>query len=270
MRESAAGLPRKLQLVLAIGGHDPSGGAGLQADIETLASAGVRAMTLVTALTTQNANAFLACAPGDPSSLLRQGMALVESVRFSAVKIGLVPTPALAAAVATLLDAVGPVPVVFDPVLAAGTGTRIAADDVHEALRTRILPRATLVTPNVHEARELGGMRSLGHAAAALLAAGTGAVLVTGTHARTRRVRNVLYRPSLAPLTFVSARLPATFHGSGCTLASAIAGRVARGLALEQAIAGALDYTWKSLAFGTTAGSGRLFPDRFFWATETP
>lgn len=264
------GLPRRCPLVLVIAGHDPCGGAGIQADIEAVVSAQARAATLVTALTRQTSARFLHCQPVDAEALRAQGEALLEDIEVAAVKIGLLPTPALVTASARVLERLPGVPVVLDPVLAAGTGTRIVEHAVTGALREMLLPRVTLLTPNVDEVRELGNASRVEQAVGHLLEAGARSVLVTGTHARSERVRNTLHRPGESPLVFECARLPHTYHGSGCTLASAVAARLARRQPLEQAVRQALDYTWKTLAFGHRPGQGRHQPDRLFWSVSVP
>lgn len=257
-------LPRHCPSVLTIAGHDPCGGAGIQADIEAVVSAGARALSLVTALTTQNSLRFEHCEPVSAQALSRQGRVLLEDLRPAAVKIGLVPSADIAAAIAGLLDTLPGTPVVCDPVIAAGAGSRILAPGATAALRDCLLPRTLLLTPNVEEVRELGGSPRVEEAVERLLARGVQAVLVTGTHTRSTRVRNILYRPNRPRRVYECVRLPGVYHGSGCTLASAIAARLALGLALEQAVEQALDYTWKSLALGERAGGGQHLPDRLF------
>lgn len=265
---SVSALPRRCPTVLAVAGHDPSGGAGIQADIEAIVSLGARAATLVTALTAQNSSQFRSCSPVDPLQFSRQGETLLADQTVAAVKVGLLPTASLVEAVAGLLQRLPGTPVVLDPVLAAGTGTPVVEAGVSASLRERLLPAVSLVTPNIGEARELGESSRVEAAVERLLEAGARAVLVTGTHASSEQVRNILYRPGLPRRVFECARLPHTYHGSGCTLSSAIAARLALGEPLEQAVEGGLDYTWKSLAFGDRPGRGRHHPDRLFWSVR--
>lgn len=239
---------RPRPLVLAIGGHDPSGGAGIQADIEAIHANGGRALTLVTALTAQDARSFRHCRPTEADDLREQAALLFESLPIAAIKIGLVPSAALIGAIAELLARHPHVPVVLDPVLAAGVGNDLTGRATREAM-PQLLARATITTPNTEEATALTGTADADSAAVQLLAAGCPNVLITGTHATTVDVVNRLYGASNRR-AWRWPRLPHRYHGSGCTLAAALATWLARSATIEAACTLAQAFTWRSLANG--------------------
>lgn len=261
--------PPTLPLVLVIGGHDPSGGAGLQADIEAVAANGAHAVSAISCLTVQDSCDVRALHPVAPEILEDQVEALFADCRIGAVKIGLVGSPQAAEAVIGLLRRHRGPPVVLDPVLAAGGGSPLAGEDLLRLMREGLLPLCDLVTPNTHEASRLsGGIPSdtPDRQAAYLLALGAGSVLITGTHdaAPQAEITHRLYQPGSAPLASTCQRLPGEYHGSGCTLAAAIAARLARGETLDSAVRHGLAYSWMSLLHGFRAGRCQSFPDRLF------
>ncbi len=246
-------------VVLACSGHDPCGGAGIQADIESIRAQGCHPATLVTALTVQDSRRAYSVHPVDPELLLRQARRLLEDLRPAAIKVGLVPNAGVAAALATLLDEMEKVPVVLDPVLHAGGGGALGAAENLAPL----LARAALATPNRAEARRLGGVEDPEEAATRLLQRGCRAVLVTGAdEAGGAEVINSLYRAG-ETRHWRWPRLPGRYHGSGCTLASAAAARLAQGETLEEALGRAQEYTLESLRRAFAPGRGQRFPGRF-------
>jgi hydroxymethylpyrimidine/phosphomethylpyrimidine kinase len=248
-------------VVLAIGGHDPGGGAGIQADIEAINAQGARAATLVTALTTQNTVRFTSCAAVDAAAFAAQAAALIADMPIAACKLGLIADAAIAATIGDLLQELPGIPVVMDPVLASGSGTATADASTIAALR-RLLPRVTVLTPNTHEALALAGVADLGEAAAlSLLESGCEYVLLTGTHADTDKVVNTLFGRDLR-LSLDWERLPHTYHGSGCTLAAALAAQLALGRDIASASERAQAYTWTCLKNGVQLGRGQYHPSR--------
>jgi len=158
------------------------------------------------------------------------------------------------------------VPVILDPVLAAGGGTSLSTAALVDAIREYLLPLTTLLTPNVPEAAKLALTGStLDEQALLLLDQGCGYVLLTGTHADTAQVENVLYGEGKRLRTWTWERLPDTYHGSGCTLASACAANLAKGMDMVRAVGTAQAYTWGSLQAGRKIGRGQLIPNRFYW-----
>ncbi|WP_260295586.1 bifunctional hydroxymethylpyrimidine kinase/phosphomethylpyrimidine kinase [Sedimenticola hydrogenitrophicus] len=251
-------------IVLSIAGHDPSGGAGIQADIETLAALGCQAATVITCLTIQDSRDVHELIPLQAALITRQVETLFQDYPISAIKIGLIGSAEAAVAIADLLARHPHVSVVVDPILAAGGGTQLAGKALLETLLERILPRATVVTPNSQEARRLTQRQQLDECADALLARGCQAVLITGTHEAATDVVNTLYRPGVPHHRERWPRLTGSYHGSGCTIASAIAAGLARGVSLVAAVSEAQRYTWESLSAGWQPGRGQHIPNRLY------
>ena len=251
-------------VVLCFSGHDPTGGAGLQADIETLARLGCHPCSVVTALTAQDTANVQAVWPQRPEDFLRQARLLAADLPVAAVKIGLLGSAEIAQAVALLLAGeLAGLPVVLDPVLAAGGGRPLAREDLIEAIRRELLPLACVATPNIPEARCVAfGAESLDACAAEWLRLGCRHVLITGAHAEEAgAVVNRLYGGG-ARASWAWPRLPQEYHGSGCTLAAALAGGLAQGLAVEAACRQAQQFTWDALAAGFAPGRGQWLPRR--------
>jgi hydroxymethylpyrimidine/phosphomethylpyrimidine kinase len=261
---------RQRPFVLAIGGHDPSGGAGIQADIEAIHASGGRAVTVVTALTTQNAREFRDCRPVDPDALREQAVLLLDTLPIAAIKVGLIGNAAIASVIGELLAKAPGCPVVLDPVLAAGVGRSLSDGDTRAALRT-LLPLTTVVTPNLDEALALVDAADIDEAACRLVGAGCTNVLLTGTHAPDDDVVNRLYTTTLQR-RWRWPRLPHTYHGSGCTLAASLAAWLARGTTVEAACTLAQAFTWRSLAQGfdpdPAHASAHWHPDRLDTASD--
>lgn len=247
-------------VVLAIGGHDPSGGAGIQADIETIHALGGQPVTLVTAQTAQNTQRFERCLAVAAPELRRQAELLLQDVSVDVIKIGLLPSAEVADVVIGIVASLDRLPVVLDPVLAAGAGTELADEATLRALR-QLLARVIVVTPNSHEARQLSGKQQITEAAEALLASGCRHVLITGTHEQTPEVTNTLYSTTRC-LSWTWPRLAPIYHGSGCTLASAVATLLGTGLAMDSAAGLAQEYTWHALREGWALGKGQYHPRR--------
>ena len=247
--------------ILIIAGHDPSGGAGIHADIEAVHSLGGFAATLITGLTVQNSQNVYGFALTDIDMLEKQADALLDDMQFHAVKIGMTGSPDVIGFIARLLDRLPGVPVVLDPVLAAEAGGSLSGDTVPEAMLRELFPRALLCTPNLPEAQQLSGEQDINAAGARLLAAGCPNVLITGSHDDTAEVRNHLFNET-GKQEWRWQRLPGSFHGSGCTLASACAVLLGKGLALPDALAQAQQYVDNSLRHAWQAGHGQLIPDR--------
>lgn len=249
-------------IILCIGGHDPTGGAGIQADIEAVSALGGRPITLVTALTVQDSRDVRAVLPTDPGFFRAAGKTLLDDIRADAVKIGLTGSAELAAVIRQLLqNFTGPV--VLDPVLAAGGGFDLADDRLARAIQELLVPIASLVTPNLAEALRLTGADDGAAAAGCLIESGAGAVLLTTADASTGdQVVNRLFCPGRAVVESAWPRLAGTYHGSGCTLASACATRLASGEPLQPAVEQAQSFTWQALNRADAVGSGQLLPWR--------
>jgi hydroxymethylpyrimidine/phosphomethylpyrimidine kinase len=254
---------------MVLSGLDPTGGAGLQADIEAIASMGCHAAPIATALTVQDTHNISRFINTDPGLILDQARTLLDDVPVHAIKIGMLGSVATVEAVHSLLAAQMQVPVVLDPVLAAGGGQSVADAAVVEALVELLLPQVTVLTPNSCEARLLAPQAStLDGCAQILLSKGCEFVLITGTHEQTDAVENRLFSARQPVEMFSWPRLPLSYHGSGCTLAAAIAGLLAQGVEPLPAVFEAQEYTWQSLSQGYRMGNGQLIPNRLFWARD--
>jgi hydroxymethylpyrimidine/phosphomethylpyrimidine kinase len=238
--------------VLVFSGLDPSGGAGMAADIAAIAAQGVHALPLVTALTVQDHNRVTAVEPVDPALLGRQAALLMDAIEIDAVKIGIVGNlanaEAIAAVVARLRRRNPDMPVVLDPVLASGHGNPLSRGDARAALAP-LLALATVMTPNLVEA-------------AALDTSACAHLLVTGGHGDFAEVRNT-WTGAGQQREWRWRRLAGEFHGSGCTLAAAIAARLALGEPMETALDLAQAYVQHALAEAFSIGPGQRIPRRF-------
>ncbi len=251
-------------VVLCLGGHDPSGGAGILADAESIAAAGAFAVTVITALTDQDTCGLRHLYPQPPDQVAAQCRALIHDSAPLVLKIGLIGHAWLVETICELCDADTTRLVIFDPVLATGAGQAVADAALVQQLREKLIPRCTLITPNLPEARTLTGAQTPDDCASRLLALGTGWVLITGTHDDTAQVTNRLYGADGTTHAWDWPRLPGEYHGSGCTLASAIAGQLASGMALPEAVAAAQIDTWNSLQRAFRSGRCQLTPNRLY------
>jgi len=252
-------------VVLIIAGHDPSGGAGIQADIESVAAAGCHAATVITSLTAQNTERVGGVIHQRPEHFEEQLSLLLEDMPVQACKIGLLADPALLEITArTLSGDLRGIPVVLDPVITAGSGHVFVDTELCEAMVRQLLPLATAATPNGIEARKLSGRDNLDEAGAVLLEKGAGSVLITGGHETGGDIVNTLYRKDAAPVRYTWERLPGSYHGSGCTLSSHLAARLARGDDIEMAARAAQEFTQGALRHARRYGRGQLHPDRGF------
>lgn len=263
-------------VVLAFAASDPTCGAGLQADLLAIAAHGCQPLTVVTALTVQDTAGVEDILALDAGWVADQARVLLEDMPVAAFKLGMLGGVETIAAVAEVVSDYPDIPLVFDPVLASGRGDAFADEEAVAAMIELLLPQTDLLTPNSLEARrlaqELEGFEqdqpSLPECARRLIGAGCAHVLVTGTHERGERVVNVLYG-SHGPLRRDEwERLPASYHGSGCTLASAIAANLAWGMPLAEAVQAGQHYTWHSLAAGCRPGMGQHVPNRLWRALD--
>ncbi len=250
-------------IVLVIAGHDPSGGAGIQADIESIANARCHATTVITSLTAQNTNQVIDVLPQEPESFRKQIRLILEDMDIAACKIGMIGNAELVDVIQGELSKVT-FPIVLDPVISATSGQSFADENICKKLLSSLLPLTMLITPNAEEARTLSKSTDLNVAANRLLDYGTKAVLITGTDEKTDDVINSFYTKNNDVTDYRWERLTDTFHGSGCTLSSRIAALLARGNDLKTAVKDAQTYTWNTLKHGLTLGHGQTQPDRFY------
>lgn len=277
-RGHALNLPSQPTLppvVMTLTGSDPTGGAGIQADILTLASLGCHPVSVITAVTVQDTAGISDFMVMEADLVNDQARYLLEDMPVMAFKAGLLGSVENVAIVAQLAADYPEVPLILDPVLPSGGADEFADEDLIHAMRDILLPQVTLLTPNSIEARRLAAndpddedTLTLDGAAQRLLALGCEAVLITGTHENLREVVNILYTQDGTARSNHWERLPGSYHGAGSTLSSAIAGLMATGMPLEEAVSDAQEFTYQTLLNAYRPGMGQHIPDRLFWARE--
>lgn len=269
-------------VILVFAASDPTGGAGIQADLLTLASMGCHGLSVITAITVQDTAGVEDVMAIDSDWVVDQARAVLEDMPVAAFKVGMTGSVENIAAIAEVVADYPDIPLILDPVLASGRGDELASEDMIAALSELLLPQTTIITPNSQEARRLarpplpddedaaddGDDPDLPECAARILKLGCEYVLITGTHENTLQVINTLYNEQSVVRADTWERLPGSYHGSGCTLASAIAATLANGLDIPEAVREAQEYTWQALAAGFRPGMGQYIPDRFFWARD--
>jgi hydroxymethylpyrimidine/phosphomethylpyrimidine kinase len=253
----------KLPVVLVIAGNDPSGGAGLVADIQAITAAGAHPAPVVAALTVQDSRDVQSVQAVEPGYVAAQARAVLEDMPVAAIKLGLLASAAVGEAVAGLLKQYPAIPLVIDPVLAASGGGQLAEDALLKVYLERLFPLATLVTPNALESRRFAPQaHDAAGRAAVLLATGARHVLIKGADEDAAEVHNHLFGPGGRHQELTWPRLPGSYHGSGCTLASAIAARLGLGQKLPDAVRDAQRYTFETLQRGWQPGKGQHIPRR--------
>jgi hydroxymethylpyrimidine/phosphomethylpyrimidine kinase len=251
--------------VLVVAGSDSGGGAGIQADIKTIAALGGYAATAVTALTAQDTHGVHGVSPVAPEFVAQQMKLTLEDIGADCVKTGMLVSAAVVTAVSDVLDASDPVPLVVDPVMAAKSGSPLLEVSARQALKARLVLRATVLTPNLPEAEILTGMtigsfEEMRHAGEMLLSLGPRYVLLKGGHMPGPVVRDLLVHES-GVIELVFPRIDSTnTHGTGCTLASGIAAGISQGLDVPAAVERARAYVQEAIrtAPGYGAGFGPL------------
>jgi hydroxymethylpyrimidine/phosphomethylpyrimidine kinase len=260
-------------IVLTFAASDPTGGAGIQADILTIAALGAHPLSVLTGLTVQDTRGIEGTQAVDDDWVVDQARVLLEDISVQAFKIGVLSSVENVAAVAEVLADYPDIPVVFDPVIASGRGDPLADEEMLAAMSELLLPLTTVLTPNSIEARRLTQEEddsedvediALADCANFLIELGAKYVLVTGTHEQAPQVVNTLYGATGLVCTDAWERLPGSYHGSGCTLASSIAVMLARGMEVREAVQAAQRYTWNTLAHAIHPGMGQAIPNRFF------
>ncbi len=248
--------------VLIVAGSDSGGGAGIQADIKTVTALNAFAATAITALTAQNTLGVHGVVSVDPAFVVQQMRVVLDDIGADCLKTGMLHTPEIIAAVAdTIEDVASGIPLVVDPVMVAKGGARLLDDSAHDALMRRLLPLATVLTPNAPEAAALSGIDvtdrdSQQAAGEALVAAGAAAVLVKGGHVPGDIIVDLLVT-ARGVESFEGPRVDtAHTHGTGCTLASAIAAGLAQQMALHDAVARAREYVLRAIRSAPGYGHG--------------
>jgi hydroxymethylpyrimidine/phosphomethylpyrimidine kinase len=249
--------------VLVIAGSDSGGGAGIQADIKTITALGGFAMTAVTAITAQNTLGVFGIHPIPTDMIRRQIACVMEDIGADIIKIGMLGTAEITHAVADALkDYAEAIPVVLDPVMQAKGGAALLPLDALDAMKTRLLPCSALLTPNLPEAMALTGksifhVQQMQEAGELLLQYGVQAVLIKGGHLESEKIYNVLVRNEYPAHIFTSNRIHSRHtHGTGCTLASAIATFIARGFTMTESIEAAESYVHGAILHAPAYGEG--------------
>jgi hydroxymethylpyrimidine/phosphomethylpyrimidine kinase len=251
-------------VLLCVGGHDPSGGAGIQADAEAARAAGIHACSVITCLTSQNTCGLSRLWPQRAEQVEDQCRRILSDSKVAAIKIGLLGSSRVVRVLCDLATENPRLPLVLDPVLTTDSGQQVADAALLNQIRNNLLERCTLVTPNLPEARTLSSFKEPDDCAQRLLQTGCPWVLITGTHAPGVEVVNRLYGRDGTRREWPWPRLEGKYHGSGCTLASAIAARMVLDMDPTSAIAEAQSYAWESLKRALRTGRCQLTPNRLF------
>lgn len=257
-------------VALTIAGSDSGGGAGIQADLKSMEANGVFGASVIVAVTAQNTEAVTGSRDLSPSFVAQQINTVVDDIDIDAYKTGMLSSASIIETVAERVDAHGLTPLVVDPVMISKSGFKLLQDAAIDTLRTALIPKATLITPNLHEASHLAdcSVETVDEAVAAakaLHALGPEAVLVKGGHLTdTDDAVDVLYDGAEVQ-TFSAPRIDTTStHGTGCTYASAIAAHLAHGRDLSDAVARAKRYVTRAIAHGLSIGHGHGPTNHFF------
>jgi hydroxymethylpyrimidine/phosphomethylpyrimidine kinase len=261
-------------VVMILAGHDPSGGAGLVADAEAVRGCGGWPVTVPTALTVQSTREVISVEPCRGDYIRRAARALFDDFRIAAIKVGVIPNLEVLEAVIDVARMSPGTPLIVDPVIRGGDGSELSTTRLIEPIRHRLLPLVDILTPNRHELARLtspiGGDDVT--RVVEVMSLGCAAVLVTGTdpldgESVAGNVVHTLHTPELNR-QWQWPRLPGRYHGSGCTLASALATRLAAGEGLVAACAQAQRFTWDTLNNGLALGQGQYLPDRVWRAPD--
>ena len=259
--------PNELQsILLCVGGHDPCGGAGILADAEAARAAGIHACTIISCLTAQNTCGIARLWPQRAEQIEEQCRLILDDSDVGALKIGLLGSSRAVRALCDLAAAHPHLPLILDPVLVTGSGQQVADAAMLNQMRNNLLGSCTLATPNLPEARTLSSFKAPDDCANRLLQTGCAWVLITGTHEPGDRVINRLYGRDGSRREWSWPRLEGEYHGSGCTLAGAIAARIVKGMDIESAVDEAQSYTWESLDRALRTGRCQLTPNRLYHA----
>lgn len=249
--------------VLVVAGSDSGGGAGIQADIKTITALGGYVATAITALTAQNTLGVFGVIPIDPDFVAQQMDLVLSDIGADAIKTGMLYSPDVIEVVVRVLEKRAPnVPLVVDPVMIAKGGASLLDASALFALRRRLIPRAALVTPNAPEAAAIAQINveteaDMGDAADAILALGASAVLIKGAHLPGEEIVDLLRTADGEQVEFRQGRIDTqSTHGTGCTLASAIAAGIAEGLTLRDSVNRAEDYVRKAILGAPGYGQG--------------
>lgn len=250
-------------IVLCLSGHDPCGGAGIQADIEAILAQNCHAAPTITALTIQNTVDVIDFKVLDSAWVLAQTNAVLKDMPIAAIKLGMLGNMEMVETIIEIAKQNPHLPLICDPVLRAGGGGTLGKGHIAYAIREKLLPLATISTPNLPEARILAELpEGTADQCAEKLKPYYKYLLITGGHENDPKIYNRLYSQQGDRQTFTCERLQGNYHGSGCTLASTLAARLALGENLASAVESALNYTWRTLRDAEAPGHGQYIPRR--------
>lgn len=248
--------------VLVVSGLDPSGGAGIQADIQAITAMGAHPLPVLSCLTVQDTCNVQGAEAVDADLIERQIRCVAADAPIHAVKTGAMGDHRIVRMLRELLTELGPLPLVVDPVIKAAGGGELADEKLLAAMRAELFPMASVLTPNGPELTELGGSEDVATSAHALLNGGAQAVLATGGHGTGPTIENRLFRKDQPETAWQLERVGNEYHGSGCTLAAALSAGLASGLDLPRAIEQAQDFTGRAIRGALRVGHGQPVPDR--------
>lgn len=250
-------MKNKLPVVLVIGGHDPTGGAGIQSDIETVTSLNCHAVSLITCLTSQNTKEFLISDPVNPDTFFSQGKALISDVNIDVIKIGAVGSSKIVEKINDLLTLMKNSPVIVDPIIRSSSGGILTNKKSLDALKSLIFPKSFLVTPNLEEAKSISGEENLDLVIENLLNLCTQYLLIKDVEKSKNLIVNNLYSKSKFIKHWENPRIEGKFHGTGCSLASSIACFMAKSRNIIESIDLAQKYTLKAIINSVKIGKGQ-------------
>ena len=260
--------------ILTFAASDPTGGAGMQADLMTQTSLGCYPLSVLTAITCQDTSRVSDVVPIDPSIVEKQARLILNETKIDVIKCGVMASEENIKVISEIIKDYPNVPVVIDPILSSGRGDNLALGDSLQLMIRHLFPLAEIITPNVNEAAKIISNKNISEIDEDLLFIGKSLmdlgpknVLITAADYQVDKkiLTNTLFCQDGGIFNFDHERLPQSFHGSGCTLASAIAAYLAQGMSIHTAVEEAQKFTIDTLKNGLVNGNGQLIPNRFFW-----
>ena len=260
--------------ILTFAASDPTGGAGIQADLMTQTSLGCYPLSVLTAITCQDTSGVSDVVPIDPSIVEKQARLILNETKIDVIKCGVMASEENIKVISEIIKDYPDVPVVIDPILFSGRGDNLALGDSLQLMIRHLFPLAEIITPNVNEAAKIISNKNISEIDEDLLFIGKSLmdlgpknVLITAADYQVdkKTLTNTLFCQDGGIFNFDHERLPQSFHGSGCTLASAVAAYLAQGMSIHTAVEEAQKFTIDTLKNGLVNGNGQLIPNRFFW-----
>ncbi|WP_111642373.1 bifunctional hydroxymethylpyrimidine kinase/phosphomethylpyrimidine kinase [Marinimicrobium alkaliphilum] len=262
-----ASLSTTTPIVLSLSSHDPSGSSGIQADIEACISLGCHCTPVISALCARDTRELKDIQAVDALLLVEQVRAILEDMPVDVIKLGFIASAAHAEAMYTILQDYPNIPLILDPVTHLGSNQPSDNPSLVDVIKTLLLPRALLATPDLVEARELAPQGdTLDACAQEILHSGCEHLLITGTRRDQFHLDNTLYNAQGVIRHYRWDRINAFSHGCGATLSAAISAYLAHGLSLMDAVEQGQTFTWRALHASRRLGSGRCVPNRLYWA----